>query len=289
MIPITYHLNSSIPYPPVVGEGRDRCFVPNLQHHILCPRLCEDSSLLLALTSVSEADYHMAESETIPMETKEESTSADQQYYYLRAYPHPENKNPAASRISGHYVRLHGSGTDVVLLTPASPIYLRGHFEPATDAASDDSASIAPTVGRQVFTSPAERHQGLFWGLTLTIDSRDTKALSGWERVEIIKGSKPSGWAFEEVELTLPDQSDSAEGAPAQVRVAEQLVWRGDSISLPSADESGDDSKYAWKGWMVSEWSYAGNKPQVFWLTDKLKAEELPPNCERIVLIREWL
>ena len=218
-------------------------------------------------------------------------------YYWLRAYPHPDSSSQNASDFSGLYLRLHGSGTNSVMLVPSSPIYLRCHFEPVSSLAKGAESVSAPEVpkdaslGRQIFTSHAQRHVGRSWGLALTVDPRDSKALAGWERVEIVDGSTEVGWTFEtvEIEASQADPSDTT-GSTSHRKVVEQLVWKGGPVRFANANDSGDQPEedgYEWRGWMACVSSYG--HPQLFWITDKLKDSGLPPHCERMMVVREWL
>lgn len=218
--------------------------------------------------------------------TPAQGSSVERKQYYLRAYPDPESSTSSqSSRISGLYLRLHGSGTDSMLLTPASPIYLRGHFEPVESLGSEE-------VGRVIFTSPAELHAGRSWGMALTTEKRDTRAHSQWERAEInevIDGSARSGWVWEPFELETASHSQEDSSAPkkSEKRSAERLVWKGGPISVGSAKDA--EEAYQWEGWFAMKSSYG--HPQLFWLTDKFKAKAgtLPEGAEKVFVVREWL
>jgi len=230
-----------------------------------------------------------------PQSTSETPLGQDQEpkRYYLRVFTHPEFKHATDKpyKYSGLYVRLHGNGTSSVMLTPSSPIYLRGHFEPTGNTGQPDApevkAVVEAVVGKQVFTSPAERHAGRSWGLVLTTDPRDTKAVSGWQRAEIHESpqTEAAGWRFEDVELKTSGNEIIEGNEDTETVRYEQLVWKGDKIRVSA--ESADEEVYEWKGWMARKDSYG--HPQLFWVTDKLEEEGLPEDCERIVVVKEYI
>ena len=221
------------------------------------------------------------------------AASPDGAHYYLRTYPQPGTPATEASYL---YLRLHGSGTSSVMLTPSSPIHLRAHFEPtqASEPTDEDGSELAPKagpIGKQIFTSGTPRHAGRSWGLVLTTDPRDTKAISSWERAEIQEGSSEDGWTFDSVEVeAAPGSASNAPGGHDTSKVVvEQLVWKGGPVKLVGdhTSDSQESEVYQWRGWMVCSSQFG--HPQLFWITDKLEGRDLPAYCERVIVVREWL
>ena len=219
--------------------------------------------------------------------------------YWLRAHTHPSS--PIPSKYHNLYLRLHGSGTSSVLLTPEPPIHLKAHFEPSQgghDGQQGEEGKSRKGEGRfreggsgaQIFL--AGKHPTRFWGLKLSTDKRDTKCIAAWERVEIVENSRDEGWSFEGVELDT-EETQEKEGQDEKKVVVEQLVWDGEEIRAGDGDGKEEDGeKYQWKGWIVGTGAYAGLKPQLFWLTNvfgQRGEEELPEGFEKVIVVREWL
>ena len=148
--------------------------------------------------------------------------------YYLRAYPHPDFPYTGPPKFSGLYIRLHESGTNSMMLTPSPPIYLRGHSKPTGIVESASIREIVVSWGDNYSPLPLKRHRGRRWGRVLATDSRDYKAVAGWDRAEIVESPKTAGWAFESVQL----RDEIGEMASR-----EQLVWKGTVLSVSPAAE----------------------------------------------------
>ncbi|KAL9114407.1 MAG: hypothetical protein Q9227_001488 [Pyrenula ochraceoflavens] len=222
--------------------------------------------------------------------------------YFLTTDPFPSTSPSSQSQNSRNfntlYLRLHGGGTNSVLLTPSPPVFLRAYFkeQPSrsdTTFTAEATGKERPESGKQVFTSIKDGHNGRTWSLKLTTDPRDYRAVAAWERVEIVEttnreaGSDDTsgadgedGWAWEEIEIPI---------AAGETVKFEHLVWKGGEIRLVGAREGDEGVAYEWKGWLAAEGQYADGKPQLFWATQKLDEEKggLPEGMERVLVRRE--
>ena len=176
--------------------------------------------------------------------------------FWLVTRPHLSNSASSSARFSNLYVRLHGSGSNAVLLTPQPPKFLRSHLSPANQV---------------IFTSWAEKHRGRNWGFVLGNEDSG-KSLGGWAPMEIVEGQGTSGFRF-------------AEDRPGE-RKEEGLKygsWNGEGKKLGTGAAGEGGRKASWAGWMVCEWTHG--HPQLFWMTDDLQ-KDLPAYCERVILER---
>lgn len=117
--------------------------------------------------------------------------------YFLKTSPLPGAS--ASPYSSGLYVRhcgkLSGTATNTphsLVLTPGSPVYLRGEAEAGTS--------------RVVYT-----YEGRKWGMVM---HRFERALAGWEAVEMLEGKGDEGFSFE-----------AEEGGKDEV-----LIWKSNGL-----------------------------------------------------------
>lgn len=101
---------------------------------------------------------------------------------------HHDGVNPDGSL----YLRHHGSGHNAIMLMPAPPKFLKGHFD--------------EEKGRVLLTSAS--HAGREWGLVMQASGTEGQR-AGWEPVEIVEKEGDKG--FEWV-----DQGNG-----------EELIWKG--------------------------------------------------------------
>ncbi|KDR68639.1 hypothetical protein GALMADRAFT_231276 [Galerina marginata CBS 339.88] len=153
------------------------------------------------------------------------------------------------SKFGNLYLRHHSGGINAIMVMPSPPKFIK--------------ANSTTDPSRVLFTSAS--HPERQWGLVLghNTNAREDK-LGAWEEVLIVENEGDQGFAWE---------------ASGDIPGGEELVWKGGEKE--DAGESG-----RWRGWMVCEWQY--EHPQLFWVTDALKAE-LPEFCERVRIWREML
>lgn len=143
--------------------------------------------------------------------------------------------------------------------SPYTTLYLRHHgsgFNSVVLTTSPPKFIKAHIDGNRIsFTSAA--HEGRQWGLTLA--GADGQC-AGWEKVEIVEDGGSEGFR-------ICQSSEDKE--------VETLEYDG----LHSGEK-------IWIGWMVCDWAHG--HPQLFWVTNQLKAE-LPSFCHRVQVVREML
>jgi hypothetical protein len=177
--------------------------------------------------------------------------------YFLKTRPISKDTPSVCTPL---YLRLRGDGVASVVLTPASPKFLRWHDE--LDKPGSDSSSVSKT---RRLIAISWRHPDRTFGLVVP-QPRESYA---WENVTILENEASHNLAWEEV---------TVEGEKFEILTVKE---KEEEIV---GERAGGEEGY--KGWIACQWVHG--HAQLFWANGALY-KELPPFFERIYVVREWL
>jgi hypothetical protein len=177
--------------------------------------------------------------------------------YYLKTHPVSKDR---LSLYAPLYLRLRGDGINSVVLTPASPKFLRWHHEPDQPIAEGSSST---DTGKQIAIS--WKNPDRSFGLVIP----EPRKNYAWEDVQIVEGEADAGFAWEKIDV---------EG------VVTDVLARRESDEEGAVRTQGEQKGYM--GWMACHWVHG--HPQLFWANGTLD-KELPQFCEPVLVVREWL
>jgi hypothetical protein len=122
---------------------------------------------------------------------------ASRPQFFLKTHPLP---GESPSPYTGLYLRHHAGGINSVVLTLATPKFIKGH-----------------EYGDRIsFTSAS--HEDRIWGLTLRTDGQQR---AGWEKVEIVQDGGSEKLVFSEQGADGPSVLESIEEENGE------RVWKG--------------------------------------------------------------
>ena len=177
--------------------------------------------------------------------------------YFLKTRPISKDTPSVCTPL---YLRLRGDGIASVVLTTAPPKFLRWHDE--LDEPGANSSSVSKT-SKQI-AIPWKQLDRKF-GLVVP----EQRKGYAWEKVKILENRSGDNIAWEEV---------TVEGETFEV-----LNVKENSDEIVGEKCAGEGG---YKGWIACQWVHG--HIQLFWANGSLY-KELPPFCERIHVVMEWL
>lgn len=181
--------------------------------------------------------------------------------YFLKTHPTSQDTPLLHAPL---YLRLHGDGVSSVVLTPAQPKFLRWHDEAVVP---EPDGSNSSNTSKQI--AVPWKHPDRKFGLVVPKQRKN----HAWEDVKIVEDEASANFIWEQVVVG----GETLE--VLNIRTEEREKDDGEM------SENGAPA-HEYKGWMACRWVHG--YPQLFWVNGT-PYKEMPPFCERVHVVREWL